>query len=534
MSIPPIISHLSILIPPPEKRSAGWLHQAPGDEHEFASNASLIPPPVGPYVLLTTPERITKPYNPTDDGRPSCGSGSGRREDEKKITQSMNANSLRVPGAIRGRKFHEDQPYPHTLSRLLADATPFDLPPPTSPIRSRRAKLGLTIAWRWHPWPWLSRLLVHPTAYLALYFTLNLSLTLYNKLLLISFPFPYTLSALHALCGSIGSLVLARIGSTPVPKLNSQETLVLLAFSALYTVNIIVSNVSLGLVTVPFHQVVRAATPLFTILFSALILGTRSSRMKLVALLPVVLGVGFATYGDYYFTPWGCILTLLGTVLASLKTIYTNFLQVSAPPPHTHLRPSDPIPAFPIPTSLRNATLPPLTPLHLLYLLSPLAFLQSTLLAQYTGELERVQEYLLHPPQIQSNIFARTLPSSGPRASLQLFILLINGFLAFGLNVVSFSANRKIGALSMTVAGEHSLPPSPRSPILPEQVTDSFIIAPPANVKQVLTILCAVALFNLTITPMNAIGIVLTLFGGAAYASVELREKREKAAASLQ
>lgn len=47
-----------------------------------------------------------------------------------------------------------------------------------------------------------------------------------------------------------------------------------------------------------------------------------------------------------------------------------------------------------------------------------------------------------------------------------------------------------------------------------------------ANVKQVLTILCAVALFNLTITPTNALGIVLTLIGGAIYTAVELRESR--------
>ena len=48
-----------------------------------------------------------------------------------------------------------------------------------------------------------------------------------------------------------------------------------------------------------------------------------------------------------------------------------------------------------------------------------------------------------------------------------------------------------------------------------------------ANVKQVLTILCAVVIFDLTITPTNALGIVLTLVGGALYAAVELKEKKE-------
>lgn len=47
-----------------------------------------------------------------------------------------------------------------------------------------------------------------------------------------------------------------------------------------------------------------------------------------------------------------------------------------------------------------------------------------------------------------------------------------------------------------------------------------------ANVKQVLTIVCAVVIFNLTITTLNAVGILLTLVGGAWYAWIELVEKQ--------
>ena len=47
-----------------------------------------------------------------------------------------------------------------------------------------------------------------------------------------------------------------------------------------------------------------------------------------------------------------------------------------------------------------------------------------------------------------------------------------------------------------------------------------------ANVKQVLTVLCAVMIFNLRISPANAIGIALTLAGGGWYSVVDLREKK--------
>jgi len=79
--------------------------------------------------------------------------------------------------------------------------------------------------------------------------------------------------------------------------------------------------------------------------------------------------------------------------------------------------------------------------------------------------------------------------------------LLINGCIAFGLNVVSFTANKKAGALSMTVA---------------------------ANIKQVLTILFAVLLFDLSITWMNGVGILFTLTGGAWYGYVDYDEKRRR------
>lgn len=49
-----------------------------------------------------------------------------------------------------------------------------------------------------------------------------------------------------------------------------------------------------------------------------------------------------------------------------------------------------------------------------------------------------------------------------------------------------------------------------------------------ANVKQVLTILIAVVVFDLTITMMNATGILLTLAGGGWYAKVEFEEKKKK------
>ena len=88
-------------------------------------------------------------------------------------------------------------------------------------------------------------------AWLVLYFTLNLCLTLYNKGVLVRFPYPYTLTSVHALFGSIGGHMLKKRGAYKPARLTSKGYAVLVAFSVLYSANIAVSNLSLQLVTIP-------------------------------------------------------------------------------------------------------------------------------------------------------------------------------------------------------------------------------------------------------------------------------------------
>ncbi|EMD37089.1 hypothetical protein CERSUDRAFT_84109 [Gelatoporia subvermispora B] len=326
--------------------------------------------------------------------------------------------------------------------------------------------------------------------WLALYFAFNLGLTLYNKGVLVRFPFPYTLTALHAFFGSIGGWVLKSRGAYVPARLDARSELALAAFSVLYAVNIAVSNVSLQLVTIPFHQVVRAATPIFTTILSAFLFGMQFNQRKLVTLVPVICGVALATYGDYYFTFSGLLLTLLGTFLAALKTIYTNVLQSRGPALTT-----TPTPSRHTETLSMEHLLPPrlgLHPLDLLTRMSPLACAQCILYACLSGELTELFKYIRCAPQVDAYTGCHL------RGWVGILALLGNGVIAFGLNVVSLTANGRVGALSMTVA---------------------------ANVKQALTILCAVVLFELTIAPVNALGIGATLAGGAWYAFVEYREK---------
>ncbi|KAG8934205.1 UAA transporter [Tulasnella sp. 418] len=324
--------------------------------------------------------------------------------------------------------------------------------------------------------------------WLMWYFAFNLGLTLYNKKLLSQFPFPYTLTAVHALFSTLGCCSLRLAGQFTPIQLTVREITILSMFSILYTLNIAVSNVSLHLVTVPFHQVVRAATPLFTIVIAYMLTRNHGKGFlgvgweRLFSLMPVVVGVGFATYGEYQFTTAGLVLTLFGTFLAGLKTVITNLLQNTTKPS------GGDFPHYPSSTGItihqpvRSSQLK-LHPLDLLYCMSPMALVQCIFYSHASGEMRSMR------------IALRESSTAG------LWALAMNGCIAFGLNVVSLTANKKAGPLTMTVA---------------------------ANVKQVLTILLAVSIFDIHLSLTNSVGIVLTLIGGAWYAALELKEKRRR------
>lgn len=99
--------------------------------------------------------------------------------------------------------------------------------------------------------------------FLGLYFLLNLSVTLSNKALLrqvriyfireqailltiVQASYPWLLTFSHTLATSIGCTILLATGQMRLSKLTLRENLILIAFSALFTVNIAISNVSLS------------------------------------------------------------------------------------------------------------------------------------------------------------------------------------------------------------------------------------------------------------------------------------------------
>lgn len=246
--------------------------------------------------------------------------------------------------------------------------------------------------------------------FLAAYFCLNLFLTLSNKSVLGKAKFPWLLTAVHCSSTSIGCFAMLGSGALKLTKLGFRENLVLFGFSFLFTINIAISNVSLAMVSVPFHQIMRSLCPIATIAIYRLCYGRTYSKQTYLTMIPLISGVALSTAGDYYFTLAGFIMTALGVILASVKTVVTNRLMTG---------------------SLK------LSALEVLLRMSPLAAVQCVVYAYFTGEAD--QFAIAYTDGQFSNTFGAAL--------------FVNAITAFLLNVIGFQANKLCGALTITVAG---------------------------------------------------------------------------------
>jgi hypothetical protein len=129
-----------------------------------------------------------------------------------------------------------------------------------------------------------------------------------------------------------------------------------------------------------------------------------------MSMIPLIFGVALATFGDYYFTMMGFLLTFLGVILAAIKTVATNRLMTG---------------------SLA------LSAMEVLFRMSPLAATQCLFYAYASGEFAGFQ----------------TAVAEGAFDTTFLFSILCNGFMAFSLNIVSFQTNKVAGALTVSVCG---------------------------------------------------------------------------------
>jgi drug/metabolite transporter (DMT)-like permease len=249
--------------------------------------------------------------------------------------------------------------------------------------------------------------------WLGAWLALNVGLTLLNKAVFSfgSFNFPLTLSALHMLITGVLSWVCVHhLKLFPYnPNIDRRGQVFLFLFSFIFSINIVMGNVSIQVVSVALVQVFRAVIPGVTMALSYVILGKSSSFYLVMSMIPICFGVMLTVSGDLDLTFVGLVYTAVGTFLSALKVVVCNKFLKGAYEMH---------------------------PLDLLARVSPLAFVQTAIMVYLLEWRDLSYSWHLYLDN-----------------SMVLYSIMGSGFIAWLLNITNFFTNQKTSPVTLTVGG---------------------------------------------------------------------------------
>lgn len=251
----------------------------------------------------------------------------------------------------------------------------------------------------------------------------NVGVTLLNKAAFatVDFHYPYFLSFIHMVCNSVGSQIVflsleqdhkkgqtgifqRLLGNIERKELDASGKRSILAFSVIFSLNIAIGNVSLRHVSVNFNQVMRSLVPAITIMMG-LCLRKPISSNRILAVVPVIIGVAMAVWGDMTYTALGFFYTCVCVILAALKVVASGEMLTGSLKMH---------------------------PVDLLGHMAPLALLQCVVLSYLTGEINSIASR----PELYMDFYP-------------MFVVVLSGILSFSLNISSLMANKLTSPLTL-------------------------------------------------------------------------------------
>jgi len=156
---------------------------------------------------------------------------------------------------------------------------------------------------------------------------------LYSKAFLQLASAPMLLTLMQAALGSLGSFLwLSKGGRQPVPSL-SGGTVAVLAVILTHFVGTALTNVSTLFSSASFVNTIKAADPLFAVVFARLVLGQRFSALTHLSLVIIVVGIIIACTTEFKFEFNGFWTVMLSNACFPLRAIYTKKLLTESPTP---------------------------------------------------------------------------------------------------------------------------------------------------------------------------------------------------------
>ena len=163
--------------------------------------------------------------------------------------------------------------------------------------------------------------------YIALWYAVNVCFNLTNKSLYKSFPFPWTVSTVHVVVGSIYCIAAYALGfknasfGRPVTK---DELRKISGPATMHALGHIAANLSFAAVAISLTHTVKTLEPAFSALLQYSILGVATPVPVLASLVPIIFGVGLVCASELSFNWLGFISAMLSNFTFGCRAVLSK------------------------------------------------------------------------------------------------------------------------------------------------------------------------------------------------------------------
>lgn len=281
--------------------------------------------------------------------------------------------------------------------------------------------------------------------YIVFWISISCSMILFNKAVLdqLKFPYPMFLTTWHMTLATILTQIMARttnmLPGVKEGKVNGSAIVKqILPVSVFFAVSLVLSNKAYIYLSVSYIQMLKAFTPVAVLIFSFLAGLEQSSFLEIYIVMIICVGVALTSVGESFFSWTGFTFQSLAIMAESSRLVLTNLL-------------------------LRQLKLDPLSSL---YYIAPLC----ALFIGFAGLIFEFQD----------------LPWERMQTTDFITIMLVNGGVAFTLNVAVVLLISNTSALVLTLAG---------------------------IVKDIMLVFLSVTVFGSPVTPLQYAGYGIALLG---------------------
>lgn len=160
--------------------------------------------------------------------------------------------------------------------------------------------------------------------FILLWYALNIGFNLQNKWLYKYFPFPWAVSTVHVLVGTVYCGVAYLLGAKKASferPITGDEAKKIFLPATMHALGHIAANVSFAAVAISLTHTVKTLEPAFNVVFKQLLLGQATPLPVAATLVPIMVGVAMASASELSFNWLGFLSAMASNVTFGLRAI---------------------------------------------------------------------------------------------------------------------------------------------------------------------------------------------------------------------